>query len=373
MSTEKPVNRFRTGLTASIVGVGANLALFAAKLAIGLLTGSLAITADGFNNLSDAAASLVTLFGFILGRRPADREHPFGHGRYEYIAALIVAMLILLIGVELFKSALDKILHPAPVTFQTLAALVMAAAIGVKLFLYGFYTRLGKRIQSDALLASGKDARNDCLVTAGALFSLIFSRFSNWPLDGWLSLVIALFVLYSGVQFFKDTLNPLLGVRPGRKVVERITALLNACPEITGLHDLEVHSYGPGRQFASVHAEVSASSDILALHEAIDCAEAAVLSELGIVLTVHMDPVTVRNEEENRFYALALAALRQLDPRLTLHDFRIAQHKQHILLMFDVTLPEGFACPEEDLTRLVTESLARENPVLRAVIHVDYM
>lgn len=364
--------RAKKGAQAALIGAGTNISLFIVKLLVGLQAGSLSIVADSLNNLSDTGSSLVTLFGFSMGRRPADREHPFGHGRYEYIAALLVAVLVLLIGVELIKSAVERILQPQPITFSFLGAALLACSILAKLGLAIFYRRKGKKLDSQALTASAADARNDMLVTAATLVCLCAALVTPIPLDGWLSALVGLFIVWSGFKLVKDTIDPLLGLRPGPEVTKPIEEILLTYPEILGLHDLAVHNYGPGRLFASVHAEVEAQGDIIALHEAIDQAEMRVLKEQGVLLTIHMDPIFVLDETTHRYKELALHCLHKLDSRLTLHDFRIVDGKNRVVLLFDAVAPAGFAVGQEELNRKINEALQKQNPCLQAIIRMDF-
>ena len=350
-------SRERTGRIAGLVGIGVNGALFFAKLAVGTLAGSVSITADAMNNLSDTASSVVTLVGFKLVGKPADKDHPYGHARFEYLSGLAVAVMVLFIGLELAKSSIGKILSPTPVEFSWVTAAVLALAIGAKLFLALFYTRSGKKIRSDALLASAADSRNDCVTTAAVLLSGLIQTWYGWNIDGFMGLGVAVFILWSGYGLAKDTISPLLGEAAGPELREQILDQVRSAPLVLGYHDLMVHDYGPDRRFASIHVEMDRREDPLVCHEIIDGLERGCYERHGIHLVVHYDPVITDDPVQEQTRTLVQNTLAQIDPRLTVHDFRLFHREDHIHLFFDVALPEDLSGCQEIIRRDLEERL----------------
>lgn len=365
------MNRLKYGSICGILGICCNVFLFAAKLIIGLISGSISIMADAFNNLSDAGSSIVTLAGFRMAAKPADKEHPFGHGRMEYIAGLIVSFLMLLVGFELGKNSVEKILHPVAVTFDWVTIGILLLSIAVKLWLSVFNRRVGKKIQSETLLATAKDSLNDAITTTAILVSVIVMRLTNWNIDGYVGLLVAIYILISGIQTMKETMDPILGQMPEQEMIAGIEALLLSYDEIIGVHDLMIHNYGPGKWIASVHAEVHASSDILQAHDTIDLAERAVAEQYPVLLTIHMDPVETNNERVEALKTLAKEIAQSIHPEITIHDFRIVDGQTHTNLIFDMVNPldSGFSAIE--LKNLFQEKLAQISGKYYAVITVD--
>lgn len=356
---EEPLSadtRYAYGRMAGFTGLFCNLLLFAMKLAAGLLSGSLAIVADAFNNLSDGGSVIVTLFGFKLAARPADQDHPFGHGRMEYLSALGVAVLIILAGFELATSAVDKILHPQPADFSLLTMLILAASVAVKLWMSVFYRRIGTTIRSEALTASSVDSRNDVICTGLVLLTSLLSWKTSWVLDGYVGLAVALFVLWSGVCIIRETVSPLLGQRPDPELVQDIEKTVLSHDGVVGVHDVMVHDYGPGRVIVSLHAEVPASQDILVSHDIVDRVEQELMQRYHIVSCIHMDPISTDDAATNRYKRLAEQVLHELDERLSLHDFRVVEGSSHTNLIFDVVVPfdypERAVLPEEIRSRI---------------------
>ncbi len=337
--TRTPAVRYAYGRLASITGLVCNLLLFAAKLLAGVLSGSLAIIADAFNNLSDAGSVIVTLVGFKLSSAPADRDHPFGHGRMEYLSALGVAVLIILAGFELATSAVDKILHPAAAEFSLLTVAILAVAIGIKLWMAFFSHRIGKTIQSDALVAAAIDSRNDVICTSLVLVNTLIGLFTGLALDGYIGLAVALFVIWSGFSVIKETVSPLLGQAPDEQLVQDIQDTVLSYDGVVGIHDMMVHDYGPGRVIASLHAEVPCEQDILHSHDIIDRIEQDLMEKFNIITCIHMDPVDTGNPETLRLKALTVTTLQDIDKRLTLHDFRVVNGTSHTNLIFDIVVP----------------------------------
>ena len=359
------------GALCGFVGIGLNLLLFAGKLAAGSISGSIAITADAFNNLSDAGSSVVTLLGFRLAGKKPDAGHPFGHGRMEYISGLVVAGLILVMGAELAKSSVDKILHPEAVTFSWLACGILLASIAVKLYMYRYNRVVGKKIDSAAMAATAADSLSDTAATAAVLLATVASRFISVPLDGWVGLVVALFILWSAVQAARDTISPLLGQAPDPALVRQIEELVTAHPQVVGVHDLVVHDYGPGRRIISLHAEVPADGELLEMHDAIDNIEMELARKLRCEAVIHMDPVVVGDPAVTALHKEVAALVQTIDPRLTIHDFRIVPGTTHTNLIFDVVIPfdEQLTRPQvaQQVCRLVEGMEGR----YRAIIKVE--
>ena len=363
--------RYTYGRLAGAAGLTANVLLFAAKLAIGALSGSVAILADAFNNLSDAGSSIVTLVGFKLSSAPPDAEHPFGHGRMEYLSALGVAALIMAAGFELFLSAVDKIRHPALPEFGVLTIVVLALAIAVKLWMALFYKKIGNTIRSEALKASCADSRNDVICTGVVLLTSLIGWLSGVAIDGYVGLLVALFVIWSGFTVIKETVSPLLGQAPDPEMVQDIKNTVMAHPGIIGVHDLMIHDYGPGRLVLSLHAEVSCHEDMMRSHDLIDCVERELSRKYRAIACIHMDPVDSGNEEVEALKITVETILEDIDPRLTMHDFRVVFGETHTNLIFDVVAPFDFkdeASVKAELQRRVTVV----NPHLFTVVTVEH-
>lgn len=370
---EEPLSadtRYAYGRMAGFTGLFCNLLLFAIKLTAGLLSGSLAIVADAFNNLSDGGSVIVTLFGFKLAARPADQDHPFGHGRIEYLSALGVAVLIILAGFELATSAVDKILHPQAAEFSLLTMLILAASVSIKLWMSLFYRRIGTTIRSDALVASGVDSRNDVICTGLVLLTALISWKTGWMIDGYVGLAVALFVLWSGISMIRETVSPLLGQRPDPQLVKDIEQTVLSHEGVIGVHDVMVHDYGPGRVIVSLHAEVPASQDILVSHDVVDCIEQELMQQYRIISCIHMDPVSTDDAETQQYKCLAQQVLTELDERLSLHDFRVVRGASHTNLIFDVQVP--FDMPKEQgLAEEIRSRIHAADERLYAVIKLE--
>ncbi len=360
--------RSAIGALSGYVGICCNLALFALKLIAGTLAGSVSITADALNNLSDASGSIVTLLGFKMAGKPADEHHPFGHARAEYLSALGVSVLILFIGLELVKSSLGKIFRPAPVAFSGLTAVILLCSIGVKLWMTLFNGQLGKRIGSAALLAAAADSRNDCVATTAVLAAAAAEYFWNIRADGWIGLGVAAFILLNGWNLAKDTVSTLLGEGADPKLREKIVDYIAAQPKVLGYHDLMVHDYGPGRQFASLHVEMDHREDSMECHELIDDMERECLRSHNVHLVIHYDPVVTEDPELNRLKQRCSELLQQRDARLSLHDFRMIQGRRHMNLVFDVSLPSDLRQQRQELRSALEEALNREGPMEYHVI-----
>ena len=370
--TQSPAVREGYGKLAGLTGIVVNALLCAGKLLAGALSGSVSIMADAINNLSDAASSIVTLLGFKLAAKPADDAHPYGHQRVEYLAGLTVAALILLIGAELVKSSIQRILHPEAVAFTAVGAAVLLLSIAAKLWLCLFYRKLGKSIRSEALLASAADSRNDVASTAAVLAAYAFAWFTHIQIDGWAGLLVAVFILWSGVGIAKDTIDPLLGEAPDEALVHAIAQEIRSYDaRVLGIHDLIVHDYGPGRRFASVHVELDAREDVLEAHELIDNIERDVTKKLRVELVIHYDPIVTDDAEVNEVRQRVEAIVTEIDPRLSFHDFRMVRGREHSNVIFDLVLPFDLRGQEHALRVRIGAALHAENPRYRTVITFD--
>ena len=365
--TGDPRVRTAIGALSGAVGIGCNVLLFLMKLAVGVLSGSVSITADALNNLSDASGSIVTLIGFRLANKPADAHHPYGHARAEYLSGLAVAALILVIGFELMGSSLKKIFSPEPVIFSAVTGAVLAVSIGIKLWMALFNRKLGKQIDSTALLAAAADSRNDCVATAAVLAASLLEHFLSLRIDGWMGLAVAAFILYSGWNLARDTISPLLGERADPELREKIVDYVQQHPKVLGYLDLMVHDYGPGKRYASLHVEMDHREDPMDCHEIIDDLERECLRSHNVHLVIHYDPVVTDDPRLTRLKGQTQELLTELDPQLRLHDFRMVQGRKHMNLVFDVDLPESLRGREEAITQSLEGALNREG---QQVYHV---
>ena len=360
---QDPQVRSAVGSLSGWVGIGCNALLFLAKLLAGTLAGSVSITADALNNLSDASSSIVTLLGFRLAQRPADEDHPYGHARFEYLSGLAVAVMIMGIGFELGKTSVEKILHPSPVALSLTAVLVLLGSIGVKLWLYLFNRKLGNLIGSTTLLATAADSRNDCVATAAVLAAGAVEALFDLRIDGFAGLGVAAFILISGWNLARETLSPLLGQGASPELRERIVDYISAQPHVLGFHDLMVHDYGPGKRFATIHVEMDVREDPLFCHELIDDMERECLRNHNVHLVIHYDPVITDDPELNARRDQVAAILRQRDPRLSIHDFRMVRGLSMTNLVFDVSLPLDLRGQEEEIRKELEETLNADSRV----------
>lgn len=363
-NTADPRVRAAIGSLSGAVGIGCNLLLFAGKLLAGIFMGSVSVTADALNNLSDASGSIVTLAGFRLADKPADAHHPYGHARAEYLSGLAVAVLILFIGFELAKSSAEKILHPTAVAFSAASGVILLASIALKLWMSLFNRRLGRAIGSTTLMAAAADSRNDCIATAAVLLSALIERYADLRVDGFMGLGVAAFILYSGWQLARDTVSPLLGETADPELREKLVDYIRQQPKVLGYHDLMVHDYGPGQRYASLHVEMDHREDPLDCHELIDDMERECLRSHNVHLVIHYDPVITDDPELTALKARAERLLAQRDSRLTLHDFRMVQGRRHMNLVFDVSLPEDLRGQEDAIRTGIEETLNREGPMV---------
>lgn len=363
--------RHAYGILCCAAGIVFNLLLFLFKMLAGLLSGSIAITADAFNNLSDAGSSVVTLLGFKLAAQKPDRDHPFGHGRMEYISGLVVSLVILLMGFELAKSSVEKICHPEPVTFHPLIPLILGVSILVKFYMSSYNRRIGKRIGSAAMVATATDSLSDCLATAAALISTLVGYYFHLSIDGWCGAVVTLFILWAGINAVKETIDPLLGQPPSPEFVSDVEQLVLSFDGITGIHDLLVHDYGPGRRFISLHAEVSADGDLCALHDVIDTAERELSEKMGCLATIHMDPLEQNDTLTNTTRERVATIVRLIDPAITIHDFRMVTGPTHTNVIFDAVIPHSVPLSDREVMRRIVEGVAALDGNYFAVVNID--
>lgn len=369
--TKDPNVRQSYGILCGAVGIALNLLLFAGKFLAGALSNSIAITADAFNNLSDAGSSVITLIGFKMAGQKPDPDHPFGHGRIEYVSGLMVSFLILLMAFELLISSGKKILHPEELSFSPVIILILILSILVKCYMCFYNRKLGKRLNSSAMIATSMDSFSDSLATTVVLLATIVSHFTGLVIDGYCGILVALFICYAGVKAAQETISPLLGQAPDPEFVQQINDIVMSYDGVMGVHDLIVHNYGPGRVLISLHAEVPADSDILTMHDMIDLIEHKLRDTLHCSAVIHMDPVCTRDEETIHLKELVKGYLKEIDSSLSMHDFRVVTGPTHTNLIFDVVVPYRFRMSDSELTSLLSKRIQEENENYYAVIDVD--
>ena len=350
-TSDKNELRQAYGMLCGILGIVLNVMLFTGKFIAGFLSNSIAITADAVNNLSDAGSSFVTLIGFKLAGQKADTEHPYGHGRMEYISGLVVAAAILLMGYELAKDSVSKIIAPQDTEFSWLVVSILLVSIGVKIYMFFYNNSVAKKIESPAMAATAKDSLSDSIATSVVLISGLVSHYTNIKIDGYCGLLVAVLIFYAGYTAAKETLNPLLGQKASEEFEQEIENLVMAHEEVCGVHDLFVHDYGPGRQIISLHAEVSADSDIMVIHDVIDNIEKELRVKLGCEATIHMDPIVTNDEHVNEMKANMVRIIKGIDIRLSLHDFRMVDGPSHTNMIFDVVAPFDLGMTDEELVK----------------------
>ena len=368
-----PAVRQAYGLLSGGVGIVLNLLLSAGKFVAGVLTGSIAVTADAFNNLSDAGSSVVTLVGFRMAAKRADDDHPFGHGRIEYLSGLAVAVAILVLGLELAKSSLEKVLHPVEVAFSWLSVGILCASILVKLWMFFFNRNLSRRIGSAAMMATATDSLSDAAATSAVLLGTLVGHFADLYIDGWVGVLVAVFILRAGWGAAKDTLDPLLGQSPDPELVRGIQETVLGRPEIVGMHDLVVHDYGPGRCMASLHAEVPMDADILVIHDVIDNLERELRRKLGVEVVIHMDPIAVGDPRTDALKAQVTELVRRIDPDMTIHDFRMTAGPEHTNLIFDVAVPYHCRLEDEQVQEAIGAAVKALPGNYYTVVSVDHV
>ena len=369
--TQDPAVRRKYGVLCGAVGIVINVLLFLGKFFAGTISGSIAITADAFNNLSDAGSSLVTILGFKLAGQKPDPDHPFGHGRMEYLSGLAVAMLILLMGIELLKSSVEKILHPEAIEFSWLSVGILLAAIACKLYMASYNRSVGKKIQSAAMKATATDSLSDSLATTAVLAATLIAHFFHVNIDGWVGLAVACFILYAGYNAARDTVSPLLGQAPDPELVRSIEQAVLAFDPIVSIHDMVVHDYGPGRMMISLHAEVPADGDLVELHDTIDLAEQALKEQFQCDAVIHMDPIVTNDETVLHMRAKMAQLVQIIDPRITIHDFRMVAGPTHTNLIFDAACPFDLHMTDGEVKRQIEQTVDLLDGNYMAVVTVD--
>lgn len=368
---DNPKVRTAYGQFAGIVGFICNIMLCAAKGFIGFLAGSVSIIADALNNLSDAASNVISLLGFKLASKPADPEHPYGHGRYEYLSGLAVAVIIVVIGVELIQSSVDKVLNPTPTEFNLVVAIILILSILVKLWMAVFNRTVGKRISSTTLEATAVDSRNDVIATAVVLICAIISSQTGIDLDGWVGIAVGVFIVYSGIQLMRETVSPLLGKAAEPEVVAHIQKKIMSYPGVLGTHDLMVHDYGPGRQFASAHVEMAAEADPMESHDLIDNIEQDFKNDEGLIVTLHYDPIVTDDPEVKNLRNQINELVKSIDPQLSIHDLRTVPGPTHTNVIFDCVKPADFALSDDELKERISELVVKKHPKAICKITID--
>lgn len=369
---DNPDVRTRYGLFAGIVGIICNTVLCAAKGVIGLLAGSISIVADALNNLSDAASNIISLLGFKLASKPADPEHPYGHGRYEYLSGLAVAVVIVVIGVELIQGSFDKIVNPTPTEFNLIIAIILLLSIAVKLWMALFNRTIGKRISSATLEATAIDSRNDVITTAVVLICAIISSTTGVDLDGWVGIAVGIFIVYSGIQLIRETISPLLGKAADPDMVHHIQSKILSYPGVLGTHDLMVHDYGPGRLFASAHVEMAAEADTLESHDLIDNIEQDFKREDGLIITLHYDPIVTNDPDVKNLRNRINLLVKDIDEQLSIHDLRTIPGPSHTNVIFDCVKPATLNISDEELLERIALKVADMDPHMNCIITIDH-
>ncbi|MDO4545392.1 MAG: cation diffusion facilitator family transporter [Bacillota bacterium] len=370
-NTSDPVVRERYGKFAGVVGIISNLILCIMKILIGLFSKSIAIVADGINNLADASSSIITLVGFKLASQPEDEDHPYGHARIEYLTGLFISIFIIVIGIQLFRSSIDKILHPDPLTFSYVTIIILVVAILIKLWQSAFNVSIGKKIKSVTLMATAADSRNDVISTSVVLVSVLVGKFAGIQIDGYMGCLVALFIIWSGIQLVRETSSPLLGEAPDQELVDAITETVEREPGVLGIHDLMVHNYGPGKIFASIHIEVDADGDLMKSHDMIDNIERIVKETLRIEFVAHMDPIKVNDPLINQMKALISETFAPLEGVESIHDFRIVPGPTHTNIIFDVVLGPGCKVTEKEILQTANDAVKAVDENYFVVITFD--
>lgn len=363
--------RVAYGYLCGAVGIALNILLFAGKIIAGTISGSVAVTADAFNNLSDAGSSIISLIGFRLASQKPDPHHPFGHGRFEYIASLIISIIIILMGFELGKSSFEKIIAPQAVEYSAVTFAVLGASVLVKLYMFFYNNSVGKKIDSATMRATAMDSISDAVSTGAVLISAVIAMITNLALDGWMGLVVAAFIMVTGFKSAKETIDSLLGTPPSPEFVKQIEDMALQYDDIIGVHDMIVHNYGPGRTFVSLHAEVPSDGDIVAIHDTVDNAEREIAKELGCLVTIHMDPVDVHDEHTAQLRENVSEIIKQINPDITFHDFRVVSGPTHTNLIFDIVSPMDCGLSDQELADTIADKIHQCNESYFAVINVD--
>ncbi|MFI3141164.1 MAG: cation diffusion facilitator family transporter [Clostridia bacterium] len=371
-NTKSTIVREKYGLLSSVVGINLNILLFAVKFFIGTITNSIAITADAINNLADSGSNIVTLVSFKMSNRKPDKEHPFGHGRFEYIAALIVGFLVVIMGLEIIKTSIDKIMNPSEVSFSMPAVIVLCISILVKIWLAIFNRKLSKKIDSPALLAVSTDSMSDTVSTAATVACLVVSKFTNIALDGYVGIIVAGFILFAAYCILRETIGVILGKPPSKELVDDLIEYILSHDHVSGTHDLVIHSYGAANIFASIHVEIPADKDVLKMHDTIDLIEKDVLEKFGIQIVIHLDPLAVDDKQVNAMRAVVKAIVKTIDKDLKIHDFRLVSGSSHSNLIFDLVIPFDYKYSEKQLKEMIDEKVQSIDENYFAVVTVEH-
>lgn len=366
-----PLIRRKYGYLSGFVGIIINIILFGGKLIAGILSSSIAIIADAFNNLSDAGSSIIALIGFKMSGKPADNEHPFGHGRIEYVSGFIISVIIIFMGFEIAKTSVSKIIHPKDITFSSLSLIILIVSVFAKLWLGLFNRKLGTSINSDVMKATAIDSLTDMLSTTAVIAGILITKYVGINIDGYLGILVALFILYSGISASKETINKLLGEAPDKDFINQVTTVVLSHTEIIGIHDFIVHNYGVGNCVISLHAEVPCDSDIMKIHDVIDNVEDEVNKDFNCITVIHMDPIATNDEKTMHTKKLVKIMLAELDPILTIHDFRMVHGETHTNVLFDVVTPFNYKYKDEELIEIISEKVKNINPLFVPKIMID--
>lgn len=359
-------------MLSTTTGIVVNLVLSIGKIIIGILSNSMSILSDGLNNITDAGSSVVTMIGFKMSQKKMDQDHPWGHGRMEYIAAFIVDLLIILVGIELFQSSIDKIIHPLTPNISEIAIVILVIAILAKLWLFVFYRKIAKKIDSSAIQATAYDSISDTVSTSVVLISTLVTKFTGYNIDGYVSILVAGFILFTGFKAVKEIVDLLLGTKPDPEFIQEIEEFTKKYPEIIGIHDIMVHDYGPGRKILSFHAEVPANSNIEKAHDVIDQLESDLYKKFSAITTIHMDPIAIHDEEINQMREIAEKIVKEISPEASIHDFRITNGGERVNMIFDLLLPFELEKQAEEIEKKIKERIHQENEKYYAVIKVEY-
>lgn len=364
--------REQYGTLCSILSIICNIVLVVFKIGIGFIVNSVAIMADGLNNLSDVGSNLASLFGFKLANKHPDSDHPYGHGRYEYIAGLVIAFLILLVGIQALKDSVLKIIEPEEVYFSYVAVVILVVSILIKLWMFSFNRAVGNKIDSSTLKAAGQDSINDVMSTSATLVALCLTLVTDLPVDGIIGAIVSVVVILAGIDVFKDTIDPLLGLAPNKELIKEIEKFILSYDKPVGIHDLMMHDYGPGRMFMTVHVEVDSRDDIMAIHEEIDAIERAIQQEFGILTTIHYDPIDIHNPFLNSIKKQVCEIVEGIDDQYSIHDFRMVSGANHINLIFDVLIPANDEIDHQTLKKKISDHVAQLDNRYSCVIEIDH-
>ena len=371
-NTDNPKVRKSYGVLATTTGIIVNILLFAGKLTIGIISMSVSIIADAFNNITDASSSVVTLFGFRFSEKRADADHPLGHGRFEYVSALIVDIIIIVVGIEFFKSSVEKIISPEIVSMSVPIIILLGIAVAIKIWLFFFYGKIAKAINSPAIRGVAFDSISDACATTVVLVSALIAQFTSLKIDGYAGLIVACMILFTGVKVAKETIDLLLGKSPDKHYVDKIYEFVRRYPDVVNIHDVMVHDYGPSRQIVTFHAEVPSTTDFCKAHDIIDQIEHDMQKELGAIVTIHLDPITINDERYDKLKDLTVTAVKSVYEALSIHDFRIVFAGERINVIFDLSVPLDYKSSPDIIREKVTARLAELDPRLKPIITIEH-